>query len=103
MEIWGCVTATGKLSEVPSAFKKAAALIPRMEKVWIFLFQLFSLLTCVLQAGNKLLSLANLNRTVHLPAYNRLIAEEACSCRRSSRAKLVNSDSNGCLTQRQFL
>ena len=33
------------------------------------------------QAATKLLSLSNLNRTVHLPTYNRLIREEALALR----------------------
>ena len=33
------------------------------------------------QAATKLLSLSNLNRTVHLPTYNGLIREEALALR----------------------
>ena len=46
--------------DVPVGATKFAPLVPRMRRL-----------------GERLLSLANLNRTVHLPTYNRLIFDAA--------------------------
>jgi len=57
---WSRIMKDGKVPVDLKFINSARALVPRIEK-----------------AAMKLMSLSNLNRTVHLPTYNKLIGEEA--------------------------
>ena len=63
---WGRIVKDGKVPVDLKFINASRALIPRIEK-----------------AATKLMSLANLNRTVHLPTYNKLIGEEALNLKRT--------------------
>jgi len=63
---WGRIMKDGKVPVDLKFINASRALIPRIEK-----------------AATKLMSLANLNRTVHLPTYNKLIGEEALNLKRA--------------------
>jgi len=57
---WCQIMKEGKVPVDLQFINTARALVPRID-----------------QAATKLMALANMNRTVHLPTYNKLIGEEA--------------------------
>jgi len=72
----------GKVPVDLKFINSARALVPRIEKVisssvYKFPRPSISHVNSFYQAATKLMSLSNLNRTVHLPTYNKLIGEEA--------------------------